>query len=211
MKGMNFSIKRIDVIRLGDEINHQKKITNDFLVPENPFILSVGTFEVRKNYELIYQVYKLALQKSIELPMTVIVGRPGWLTNDLKYKIENDPAIYNKIILKLKSGDEELDYLYRNCLFTVYPSLYEGWGLPIAESLAYGKVCLPSETSSMKEIAGPILEYFNPNDPMALLTLLQKYLKPTNRVAAEKIIREKYRVTTWEQTASQFSKLLRQY
>ena len=211
MKEMNFDLKKVDVIRLGDEINSRRKSSDNFSVPKTPFILSVGTFEVRKNYELIYQAYKLAQLDSIELPTTIIVGRLGWLTNDLKYKIENDPIICKKIILKFDANDEELNYLYQNCLFTVYPSLYEGWGLPIAESLAYGKICLSSETSSMKEIAGSILEYFNPNDPVALLKLIQKYLDSNHRAKVEKKIKENYQMTTWQQTATQFFNLLRQY
>ena len=59
-------------------------------------------------------------------------------------------------------SDEELAWMYKNCAFSIYPSFYEGWGLPIAESAFYGAPCLASSTSSMPEVAGSAVDYFNP-------------------------------------------------
>ena len=54
--------------------------------------------------------------------------------------------------------------MYERCLFTVYPSLYEGWGLPIAESLKNGKFVLASSSSSIPEVGGSYVEYLDPWD-----------------------------------------------
>ena len=57
------------------------------------------------------------------------MGAPGWLTDDLRHQIENDPAVQQSILLLERADDSQLNWLYRNCRFTLYPSLYEGWGL----------------------------------------------------------------------------------
>ena len=145
---------------------------------------------------------------NIKLPPIIIVGGRGRLTNDLLYKIDNDSKLKKLIIKKNDVSDEELDYLYTNCLFTVYPSIYEGWGLPIAESLAYGKFCLASETSSMPEIGGKLLEYFNPYDPKKLLDLMIKYLDLKTRNIAEENIKNNYKITTWDDTTKQLFEII---
>jgi len=201
---MKLESKPIKVIRLGDEINHNLNYDQVFKENDEPYILSVGTFEVRKNYSLIYMAYKLAELKKIDLPKIIIVGKFGWLVNDLNYLIEYDSSLKNRIELKHSVSDEELDLLYKNCLFTVYPSIYEGWGLPIAESLAYGKLCLSSNTSSMPEIAGDLIEYFNPYDANELLNKINLYLNKKELEKKEQLIKDKYTITTWNQTAKQF-------
>ena len=200
--------KQVEVIRLGDEIN--KNSTLDELTYHTPkkFILSVGTIELRKNYDLIYETYQIAIIMNMKLPPIIIVGGRGRLTNDLLYKIDNDPKLKKLIIIKNDVSDQELNYLYKNCLFTVYPSIYEGWGLPIAESLAYSKFCLASETSSMPEIGGKLLEYFNPYDPKQLLDLMIKYLDLKTRNIAEENIKNNYKITTWDDTTKQLFEII---
>ncbi len=60
--------------------------------------------------------------------------------------------------------DEELSLLYEKSYFTVYPSWYEGWGLPVAESLAHGKFCLAANGTSLREAGGEFAEYLDPYD-----------------------------------------------
>ena len=127
------------------------------------FLLCVGTIEVRKNHALLYSTYKLADERGIELPPMVIVGRRGWLSEDIYEVMTHDPQTRAKFVFLHDATDEELAWLYRHCEFTVYPSFYEGWGLPIGESLAYGVPCVASRTSSMPEVAGELIPYFSPS------------------------------------------------
>ena len=60
------------------------------------------------------------------------------------------------------ANDAELRALYENCEFFVYPSLYEGWGLPVAEALAFGKFVLASDRGSIPEVGGDLVEYIDP-------------------------------------------------
>jgi glycosyltransferase involved in cell wall biosynthesis len=128
----------------------------------------------------------------------VIVGRNGWLTDDIRYTITNDLEAREKILILNDINDRELLWLYKNCLFTIFPSFYEGWGMPIAESLAYGKLCISSNTSSMPEIAGDLIDYFSPYDTGELLERIIENLDEDVRQDKEKIIASHYKQTSWD-------------
>jgi glycosyltransferase involved in cell wall biosynthesis len=89
-----------------------------------------------------------------------------------------------KIILKSDVSDEELDALYDKCMFTIYPSLYEGWGLPISESLGKGKLCVCSNTSSMPEAGREFALYIDPTNPAAAFETVKGLIEDRGRLAS---------------------------
>lgn len=196
------STPKSQVIRLGDDL--PSKSMNDYtqLFGDN-FCICVGTFEARKNHQILYNVYKLAKEKSIDLPRLYIIGGKGWLTDDLRYFIENDSDIKDKIKLTTDIDDEKLSWLYRNAKFSVYPSQYEGWGLPVAESLAYGLPCVASNSSSIVEIAsGDVVNFISPFDSNDILQTMQQLANSANNKKQRTLIKTNYKVTTWKSTAS---------
>ena len=72
------------------------------------------------------------------------------------------------------TSDPDLAALYRRCLFTVYPSLYEGWGLPVTESLCYGKTPLLSRVASLPEAGGEFADYFEIGSKVGLAAALKR-------------------------------------
>lgn len=160
------------VFRLGDDINEFSTIEVSKETVEqfrrkytSQYILSVGTIEYRKNHILLLNAFRNALLEDKVLPYKLyIVGKEGWLNSDIRYQIDNDPLLKGRIEILEGVSDQELDYLYSNCDFTVYPSIYEGWGLPVAESLRYGKACIASNSSSLVEIAPQLVTHINPFD-----------------------------------------------
>lgn len=88
----------------------------------------------------MFQVWaRLLREKAYEdIPTLVFAGRPASMVEDLMQQMENTEYLDGKVRLIREPSDEELRGLYRNCLFTVFPSLYEGWGLPVTESLLLG-------------------------------------------------------------------------
>ncbi len=208
-KRLNLPVPPIEVIRLGDDFTNVAPKKPDYInLKTQSYILNVCTVEIRKNHKLLYLIYKQAEEKGIELPDLVLVGRPGWYTHDVLYEFTHDPATKNKVHILQNVDDAQLAWLYENCLFTVYPAIYEGWGLPIAESLLYKKVCVASSASSMTEIAGDLLEYHSPYDPDVLLALVQKYMNTSVRKKKELEISKNYKPTTWDQTFAQADKLI---
>ena len=135
---MNITIPRIVLVREGDGFKKNIHPIKPDSLGEDNYILAVGSFEARKNYTLLYQVAKQAQLNNQKIPHIVIVGRHGFLAYDLTYLLQTDTSKPGITHLSNVS-DAELSWLYENALFTVYPSVYEGWGLPIAESLFYGK------------------------------------------------------------------------
>lgn len=198
-------VPRIEVFRLGEDFKvtkptppHEPNFKKSGL-KGNDFIMVVGTIEVKKNHLLLYYVYKLAKQRGIDLPKVVIVGRLGWLTEATYELMTNDPEVKDKFIFSLNTSDQELAWLFEKCMFTILPSFYEGWGIPIAESVAKGVPCLSSNTSSMVEIAEGIVEHFSPVSTDECLAAIQKWLVPANLKAA-KARAAKYKPYSWDES-----------
>ena len=163
------------------------------------FLLCVGTIEVRKNHALLYYTYKLAHEQHIELPPIVIVGRRSWLSDDLYEVMTHDPQTKAKFVFLHDASDEELAWLYRHCQFSVYPSFYEGWGLPIGESLANGVPCVASRSSSMPEVAGELIPYFSPASADECLQAITAMLRPGSLDEAKRTI-SSYQPARWDDT-----------
>lgn len=172
---------------------------------DRPFVLCVGTLEVRKNHLLLYHVWrKLVQEHPQEAPLLVLVGRPGWLVRDLLSQIANDPLVRDRIKILNGLSDRVLARLYRECLFTVYPSFYEGWGLPVSESLAFGKPCITSSSSSLPEAGGEFCEYHEPMDFARCYELVcRSILDAEFRRQWETRIRQHYQPWSWQQSQEQ--------
>ena len=105
-----------------------------------------------------------------------------------------------------ESNDAQLGRLYDSALFTVYPSLYEGWGLPVAESLARGKICVASKATSIPEIAPELTDLCDPRDVDAWTAAVRRFaFDHETRRRREEQIRTEYRRTPWHETAAVIS------
>ncbi|MFT9382251.1 glycosyltransferase family 4 protein [Gluconobacter sp.] len=130
------------------------------------YVLFVSTLEARKNHALLFRVWRRLLEDLPEdqVPTLVFAGREGWLVSDLMQQLENARWLNGKIRFIQNPTDAELRRLYADCSFTVFPSFFEGWGLPVTESLSMGRPCVASGTTSIPEAGGSLARYFNPRD-----------------------------------------------
>ena len=137
--------------------------TPAWLPPAGSYVLFVSTIEARKNHTLLFRVWRRMLEEMPRerVPTLVFAGRVGWLVADLMQQLENTAYLDGKILLVSDVSDADLASLYRGCLFTVFPSFYEGWGLPVTESLAFGKPCIVARGSSLPEAGGSLARYFD--------------------------------------------------
>ena len=177
-----------------------------------PFVLCVGTIEVRKNQRLLYQVWRRIIQNHgpEKIPTLLLVGMRGWMGGETLHLMQNDPVTCKSIQVHHKCTDAELHGLYQNCLFTIYPSLYEGWGLPVAESMYYGKYCIAGKISSIPEIAGELVGMHDPTSVSECETLVLQALEPEFRSERERLIQQRYQKHTWANCARQTAQLLAQ-
>src|SRR5690606_22141953 len=134
-----------------------------------------GTLEIRKNHEVLYRAVLDLLARGREPPLLVFAGMRGWRVDDLLQTLEHDPRVRNRIRIVAHASDADIDALYRSCLFTAFPSHYEGWGLPVAESLAYGKFCIASSAGSIPEVGGELTALLSPHDVRAWADALWHY------------------------------------
>lgn len=169
-----------------------------------PFLLFVSTIERRKNHEVLYKAYRILCENGHRdiLPKLVFVGMPGWGVNDLLKDIELDPLTQGLIMQLNHVSDDDLNWLYRHAFFCVYPSLYEGWGLPVAEALVHGKAVLSSDKGSLPEVGGDLVKYVPAWNPYAWADSILDFCKNPERVTEiEARVRESYQGRSWRETA----------
>ncbi|OXX36958.1 hypothetical protein B9J90_07125 [Vibrio sp. V09_P4A23P171] len=206
----------VQVVRLADQIHsvdildtpEEELFLSSYGLSE--YLLSVGTIEFRKNHITLINAYRQLVKQGLEnLPKLVIAGRFGWMDLDLKYQADNDPVLKGKIIFIDSAKDSQLDCLYRNCLFTLYASIYEGWGLPIAESLNYGKPCIISDNTSLPEIAPGLTHMARTLDPYDWAEKISSlYYDKDFYNASVANINEQFESTSWLNASQQILNFL---
>jgi glycosyltransferase involved in cell wall biosynthesis len=122
-------------------------------VGNNEFWLSVGTIEPRKNQRLLVLAYKKYLDAGGRAMPLVLAGGKGWLMDDFRDYVHG-LGLADHVILTGYVSDEELIWLYRNCYASLYPSMFEGFGLPVLEGMQFGAPTICSNATSMPEVAG---------------------------------------------------------
>jgi len=200
-------VPALSVVRLGSEIAAESEAPPSDAVTEvlaQRFILFISTIERRKNHETLYRAYtRLVDEGRVDLPLLVFVGMPGWGVSDVMSDLKLDPRIMPYLRILNHVSDNDIVRLYQSAYFTVYPSLYEGWGLPVAESLAYGKFCLASNAASIPEVGGDLVEYLDPWDVPAWSDRLLWYFEHPHEVERrEMAIRSRYQSTSWQETGA---------
>ena len=177
-----------------------KQFKTNFALPEK-FILFIGALEPRKNLLRLIKAYlnlPLGVKKEIKL---VIAGAPGWENKTVKEMIRGQKDIYY-----LGYVDHQgLAYLYNLATLFIYPSLYEGFGLPALESMACGCPVITSQQTSLTEVCGDAAFYVNPYD---IDNITRGIYKVLNDVSLQENLREKglerAKAFSWEKTAQEY-------
>ena len=174
-----------------------------------PFVLVVGTMESRKNIWRLAQAWqRLSREEGIDVPKLVFAGKPGWYNDDFNQLMQATGNLGGWVQFADRPTDTELAFLYETCVFTAMVSFYEGWGLPIGESLSFGKTAVVAENSSMPEVGGDMVEYCDAHSLDSIHAACRKLIaKPEHRAALEaRIAATKLR--TWDDVTSDFVDLL---
>ncbi len=167
------------------------------------FVLFVSTIEGRKNHRFMLDLWRRMIAAGDDPPHLVCVGRIGWRSERVIADLVESSYLGGRVIVMQEVSDSHLKLLYEHCLFTVYPSLYEGWGLPVGESLVAGKICLCSDRASLPEVvgdAGPCIPLDEPDRWLSTLRTL--ITNDAARQRRESLIRNVYHPIGWSAVAS---------
>jgi glycosyltransferase involved in cell wall biosynthesis len=136
-----------------------------YQIPPKPYFLSLCTLEPRKNLSFLLRCFAnlLAQDPTLELNL-VLVGVSGWKNNDIFQTVQNNPTLKSHVIFTGYIPDQDLSAIYSGALAFVYPSLYEGFGLPPLEAMQCGTPVITSNTSSLPEVVGDGGIMINPTD-----------------------------------------------
>lgn len=170
-----------------------------------PFVLCVCTIEARKNHGFIFSIWKRMIEARMNVPDLVFVGRPGWRVGELMDEITESRFLDGRLHILNGLTDDELADLYDRCLFTVFPSHVEGWGLPVGESLAHGKVCIASSASSIPEVGGDYAIYVDPLDLDAGYDAISRLVQePATLAREQQRVRDGFVPRTWAMMGRDF-------
>jgi glycosyltransferase involved in cell wall biosynthesis len=166
---------------------------------DRPFVLYVSTIEPRKNHPYLVTIWKFFLEEGLDPPDLVLVGRYGWRMADFKEQLEEPGYMGGHVHILHGLSDAQLARLYQSCLFTAFPSFVEGWGLPVGESLAHGRPCVASNTSSIPEVGGDLVDYCDPYNLRDGIAVFRRMAFDADyRAEREKAVRERFVARTWK-------------
>ena len=163
------------------------------------YILYVGTLEPRKNISTIVEAFGLISGKHPDVKL-VLAGGLGWQPEATLDIIERCPA-KDRIVRTGYISNEEKRDLLRNAEFFVFPSLYEGFGMPVTEAMACGTDCIVSESSSLIEISAGLVPMIGIKDVKAWAEAMEGKLEESYSTARREELIAHARSYTWERTA----------
>ncbi len=173
-----------------------------------PFVLGLGTLQPRKNYKRLIQAIA---GLECETPELVIAGGKGWLYQDILDEVGRW-GLSGRVRFPGFVDDRDLPALYSAAAVLAYPSLYEGFGLPVLEAMACGTPVITSNVSSLPEVAGEAALMVSPTDVAALREALQRVLTDaTLRATMVERGLAQARRFTWEGAARQLHQVLERF
>ena len=168
---------------------------------EDVFILFVGTIEPRKNLITLLRAFAETRMNTDLRPQLVIAGQEGWLMSEMSSYIERE-GLKERIKFTGYIADEDLRALYSSCAVCVYPSLYEGFGLPPLEAMSCGAPVIAADVPSLHETVGKAALLVPPTDVQQLTRALVEILRDEHKRAYfSRAGMEWAAQFTWERTA----------
>lgn len=140
---------------------------------QRPYILTVGTVQPRKNYQMLIRAFAPIAQRQNH--NLVIAGGKGWLYDDILAEVHTQ-GLVGRVLFTEFVDDADLPALYSGASLFTFPSLYEGFGLPLLEAMACGVPVISSDASCLPEVAGDAAVLLPPHDQGAWTEAMQSLL-----------------------------------
>jgi glycosyltransferase involved in cell wall biosynthesis len=211
--------KKIKVVYEGVDLVQSSKLKvqscSSKLKIDKPYLLFIGRLEKRKNIDGILDAYKI-LKEKYEIPHAlVLAGASGYGYEIIKLKIKNYLKIQNSKLKIIEPGyiDETLKWqLMSNADAFLFPTFYEGFGLPILEAQSLGVPVITSNVSSLPEVGGESVFYADPHEPEIIADTIFRLISDQN--VKDDIIKkgnENVKRFSWEKCSDEIAKLLMNY
>jgi glycosyltransferase involved in cell wall biosynthesis len=212
----NVTVRPLVAVPLCSELNrnvvplHTPALARHGLEPGR-FAVFVSTINPRKNHLFAYRLWRRLVEALGEAaPTLVFAGQRGWRYEALLETMTADTLMWNRKLHFVEGPtDEEMAWLYANCAFSIFPSLYEGWGLPIVESLSFGKYCLAADNTSLTEAGQGLAFHADAQDEAAWLAELNRVIsEPGYLDAANARIRERFVARGWDEVGAELQAVI---
>lgn len=213
LKFYNFPKDNVRVVPLSYNSKTYKKISNPKipLAKNCPYFLSVGRLEKRKNTALLIDAFAIFKKNDTNKTKLILVGKNGYGYEEILQRIEKYKEIEKDIILAGYQSDNNVANLYSGSLAFIFPSLYEGFGIPVLEAMACGAPVITSNISIMHEVCDDAALYVNQSDA-------KEISKTMNDIASDKALKEmlikkgkiQIKKYSWDKTAKMFLNIINQ-
>lgn len=199
-KGDADSAQREEQIR-----NRSLDVRHKYHLPEQ-YLLCLSTLEPRKNLPFLVEAYvELLGEGKIDIPL-VLAGRKGWKMDEFLDRIEKEYR--RKIIVTGFIEDEDLPYVYHMADCFIFPSIYEGFGLPPLEAMAVGTLTISSDAASLPEVLGNAAAYFKPDDKAALKERICQGIRQECGAVSVEEVQRRVNMFQWNRSAARVGKAL---
>lgn len=189
------------VVYNGCQVTSFPDFHNPLYIPKKPYLFSIGTVLPKKNFHVLP-----ALLKDNDWELIIA----GLKENPYQEKIWEEAdkfGVRNRVKLLGAINEPNKYWYYKNCAAFVFPSLAEGFGIPVIEAMRYGKPIFLSDKTSLPEIGGDLAYYFQSFDPESMTEVLEKGLNSFNPNVDSLNLIHRSRLFTWEKSAQDYLEL----
>lgn len=189
------------------DLDQLMKVRKRYRLGDQPFVLSVGTLQPRKNHARLIKAFELTLMDSDY--NLVLAGGQGWSYEEV-YDLVRSRGLQHRVLFPGFVADEDLSALYSSADVMAFPSLYEGFGLPVLESMACGVPVLASNLSCLPEVAGDAALFVDPRDVEAMSAAMLKLVSNVDlRETLRKKGFERVEQFSWQSSAANLLRVYR--
>jgi glycosyltransferase involved in cell wall biosynthesis len=201
-------VPKLHMLRLGADwsapiVDPSNAALHKTRVTENVYILCVSTLEQRKNHKRLLEAMRGVRDHIKDLDLVLVGGVDASMKKTTLEFIRRNAWVHHFD----RVDDYTLTRLYEESLFTVYPSLDEGYGLPVIESFRHGKFCLASHAGAIPEAGGEWADYFDPEDVQALAAKILKYVTNPEELRRRETLLTSYTPASWRETSWQVARV----
>jgi glycosyltransferase involved in cell wall biosynthesis len=180
---------------------------------DQPYFVCLGTWEPRKNQALLLRVWERLVERlgRDAAPHLVLIGQRGWEIEHVERVVERTPSLHGVVIEVPRCSDTELRAWLGHARALLFPSLAEGYGMPLVEALAAGVPVIASDLAVFREVAGDVPEYADPLDTLGWCERVMAYTHDSERARTRQLQRLRgFQVPTWDEHFMAVGSLMRQ-